>query len=42
MAQYAINLAVKSEPRQQMRNTKRQRLMDRWRGTYQRVFGAAR
>ncbi len=38
MAQYAINLAVKSEPEASAQLAKRRLLMDRWRGTYARVF----
>lgn len=38
MAQYAINLAVQSEPRIEVQTAKRRELMDRWRNTYERVF----
>jgi hypothetical protein len=39
MAQYAINLAVKTEKRPEARLTRRRVLMDRWRNTYGQVFG---
>ena len=39
MAQYAINLAVKTEKRPDARLSKRRVLMDRWRNTYGQVFG---
>lgn len=38
MAQYAINLAVQTEPRVELQTAKRRLLMDRWRNTYARVF----
>lgn len=38
MAQYAINLAVQSEPLVEVQTAKRRELMNRWRNTYERVF----